>query len=80
MMPIRIRLNMDDPDIFKEFSTDMNSFRSDIDAKSGSVHVDAKSLLAIVALGKPDFYVTLISEDEDEILRFREVVKKYEVP
>lgn len=57
----------------------MNSFKSDIDARYGSVHLDAKSLLAIVALGKPDFYVTLISEDEDEILRFREVVKKYEI-
>lgn len=79
MMPIRIRLNMDDPDIFKEFSTDMNSFRSDIDAKSGSVHVDAKSLLAIVALGKPEFEVAIVSSDEDEVRRFREVIKKYEV-
>lgn len=79
MRPIRIRLDLDDPDIFKNFSSDMNSFKSDIDAKAGSIHVDAKSLLAIVALGKPDFCVTLISEDEDEILRFREVVKKYEI-
>lgn len=79
MRPIKIRIDLDDPDIFKEFSSDMNSFKSDIDARYGSVHLDAKSLLAIVALGKPDFYVTLISEDEDEILRFREVVKKYEI-
>lgn len=79
MRPIKIHIDLDDPDIFKEFSSDMNSFKSDIDARYGSVHLDAKSLLAIVALGKPDFYVTLISEDEDEILRFREVVKKYEV-
>lgn len=79
MRPIKIHIDLDDPDIFKEFSSDMNSFKSDIDARYGSVHLDAKSLLAIVALGKPDFYVTLISEDEDEILRFREVVKKYEI-
>ena len=77
MMPIRIRLNMDVPDIFKEFSTDMNSFRSDIDAKSGSVHVDAKSLLAIVALGKPEFDVSIVSSDPDEIRRFKEVMEKY---
>lgn len=79
MRPIKIHIDLNDPDIFKEFSSDMNSFKSDIDARYGSVHLDAKSLLAIVALGKPDFYVTLISEDEDEILRFREVVKKYEI-
>ena len=79
MRPIKIRLEMDDPDIFKEFSADMNSFRSDIDVRYGSVHLDAKSLLAIVALGKPEFYVTLISNDPEEIVRFREVVKKYEI-
>lgn len=78
MRPIKIRLELDDPDIFKEFSADMNSFSSDIDARYGSVHLDAKSLLAIVALGKPEFYVTLLSNDEDEINRFREVVKRYE--
>ena len=79
MRPIKIRLEMDDPDIFKEFSADMNSFRSDIDARYGSVHLDAKSLLAIVALGKPEFYVTLLSDNEDEIRRFCEVIKKYEI-
>lgn len=78
MRPIRIKLELDDPDIFKEFSADMNSFSSDVDARYGSIHLDAKSLLAIVALGKPEFYVTLISNDEDEIAKFREVVKKYE--
>ena len=78
MRPIKIRLELDDPDIFKEFSADMNSFSSDIDARYGSVHLDAKSLLAIVALGKPEFYVTLLSNDQDEINRFYEVVKKYE--
>lgn len=79
MRPIKIRLELDDPDIFKEFSADMNSFSSDIDARYGSVHLDAKSLLAIVALGKPEFYVTLLSNDEDEIRRFCEVIKKYEI-
>ena len=79
LRPIKIRLELDDPDIFKEFSADMNSFRSDIDARYGSVHLDAKSLLAIVALGKPEFYVTLLSDNEDEIRRFCEVIKKYEI-
>ena len=79
MRPVKIRLELDDPDIFKEFSSDMNSFHSDIDARYGSIHLDAKSLLAIVALGKPEFYVTIISEDEDEILRFKKVVEKYAI-
>lgn len=79
MRPIRIRLDLDDPDIFKNFSSDMNSFKSDIDAKAGSIHVDAKSLLAIVALGKPEFYVTLLSDDTEEIARFCEVVRKYSI-
>ena len=79
MRPIKIRLELDDPDIFKEFSADMNSFSSDIDARYGSVHLDAKSLLAIVALGKPEFYVTLLSDDTEEIARFCEVVRKYSI-
>lgn len=79
MRPAKIRLELDDPDIFKEFSSDMNSFHSDIDARYGSIHLDAKSLLAIVALGKPEFYVTIISEDEDEILRFQDTIRKYTV-
>lgn len=79
MRPIKIHIDLDDPDIFKEFSSDMNSFKSDIDARYGSVHLDAKSLLAIVALGKPEFYVTLLSDDTEEIARFCEVVKKYEI-
>ena len=79
MRPIRIGLDLNDPDIFKNFSSDMNSFKSDIDAKAGSIHVDAKSLLAIVALGKPEFYVTLLSDDTEEIARFCEVVRKYSI-
>ena len=76
-MTVHIRLDYKNPDIFKEFSSDVNSFKSDIDAKSGSIHVDAKSLLAIVALGKLDFDVTIISSDPDEIRRFKEVMEKY---
>lgn len=79
MRPIKIHIDLDDPDIFKEFSSDMNSFKSDIDARYGSVHLDAKSLLAIVALGKPEFYVTLLSDDTEEIARFCEVVRKYSI-
>lgn len=79
MRPIKIHIDLDDPDIFKEFSADMNSFKSDIDARYGSVHLDAKSLLAIVALGKPEFYVTLLSDDTEEIARFCEVVRKYSI-
>ena len=76
-MTMHIRLDYENPDIFKEFSSDVNSFKSDIDAKSGSIHVDAKSLLAIVALGKPDFDVTIVSSDPHEIRRFKEVMEKY---
>ena len=79
MKPIKIRLELGDPDVFKKFSADMNSFSSDIDARYGSVHLDAKSLLAIVALGKPEFYVTLLSNYPEEILRFREVIKEYAI-
>lgn len=79
MIPIKIRLDLNDPDIYKEFSGDMNSFKSDIDAKVGSIHVDAKSLLAVVALGQTDLEVSIVSADEDEIRRFCEVMKKYEI-
>ena len=79
MEPVRVRLNLDDPDVFKSFSSDMNSFRSDIDAFSGSISLDAKSLLAIVSLGKPEFSVAIVSADPDEIRRFREVIRKYEI-
>ena len=75
--PVHVKLDFEDPDIFKRFSTDVNSFRSDVDAKAGSIHLDAKSLLAIVALGRPEFDVTIVSADPAEIRRFKEVMEKY---
>ena len=75
----KVKVDLEQIDFLEEFIKDMNSFRSDIDAKVGSVYVDAKSFLAIVALNKSIFEVIINSDDEDEINRFEEVIEKYEI-
>ena len=73
----KVKIDLEDIDLIENFIKEMNSFRSDIDARAGSVCVDAKSFLAIVALNKPEFDVSIVSSDPDEIRRFEEVMEKY---
>lgn len=75
----KVRVDLERIDFIEEFIQDMNSFRSDINAMYGTINIDAKSFLAIVALGKPEFYIALISSDPEEVDRFCEVVNKYEI-
>lgn len=63
-----------------EFINKMNTFDSPIDICKGSHYVDAKSILGVIALGMYDILdLTLMSEDEDEQLRFVKEIKKYGV-
>lgn len=62
----------------KEFAKDVTSFESDIDICKGSVEYDAKSIMAIIALGNlDDIYVVIKSDNEDEIKWFNHVMDKY---
>lgn len=78
-MTASVNLDVSNLDLLKQFSEDMNSFHGDINAVSGSNMVDAKSLLAILALAKKNFELELISNDPLEEERFKEVAKKYEI-
>ena len=77
MITIRAKLNKDNPDIVQQFCDDMNSLSSDVTVQAGSIHLDAKSILALVTLGRPEFDVTLVSADEKEIRKFEEMMRKY---
>lgn len=62
----------------KEFARDITSFESDIDICKGSTVYDAKSIMAIFALGNlDDIYVVIKSDSEDEIKCFNDLMDKY---
>jgi len=64
----------------KEFAKDVTSFESDIDICKGSIVYDAKSIMAIIALGSLDnIHVVIKSNNEEEIKKFNEVMTKYKV-
>lgn len=63
-----------------DFVNMTNTFKSAIDLFKGSHYVDAKSMLGVIALGiYENMNVRLISTDEDEIVRFINEIRKYEV-
>ena len=60
------------------FVDDMNTFESDIDAMRGRYVLDAKSILGLMSVDllKP-LDVRINTSDENELIRFNEVIKKY---
>lgn len=64
----------------RRFVDDVSKFKSDIDIISGRYICDAKSIMGIFSfdISKPTDIV-IHSDDQDELIRFEEVIKKYEV-
>ena len=70
-----IRLKMVDVDFF---CRDVNTFKADINIGEGNRILDAKSLLSLINLdfNKP-IKVEILSDDNYELGRFEELVKRY---
>lgn len=70
-----IRLNITDID---SFCKDVNTFKADINAGEGNRIIDPKSLLSIMTLDLlKKIKIEIITDDEYEINRFKELLEKY---
>lgn len=72
-------LNLNSIKKIREFSIEISKFESDIDVVSGRYVIDAKSIMGLFSmdLSKP-IEVLIHSDDESELNRFSEVMKKFE--
>lgn len=62
------------------FCRDVNTFKADINAGEGNRLIDPKSLLSIMTLDLlKDIRVEIITDDEYEIGRFKELLEKYKL-
>jgi len=76
---MEIKLNLED---VAEFVTIVSVFESDVNVRSvhNGVFVDAKSIMSVIGLDLGGTLITDInSDDEDEVLIFGEMMRKYEV-
>ena len=77
-MSTRITIYLNDFVKAQNFLKDVEKFNSDVDMIRGRYIIDAKSTIGIFTfdLSKP-IDVEIHSDDEEEIKRFNEVMKKY---
>ena len=77
-MITKITVTLNDFSKIKNFSSEVVKFESDIDLVKGRYIIDAKSTIGIFTLDlSSPVDVVIHSDDEDEIRRFNEVMKKY---
>ena len=77
-MRTKITITLNDFIRIKNFSSEVVKFESDIDLVKGRYIIDAKSTIGIFTLDlSSPVDVVIHSDDEDEIRRFNEVMKKY---
>lgn len=70
-----IKLNITDID---SFCRDVNTFKADINAGEGNRLIDPKSLLSIMTLNLLEkIRVEIITDNEYELDRFKELLNKY---
>lgn len=73
-------IDLDSMDNIKDFANLVVTYDSDINIYRGSNMYDAKSILAIFALDtNVPRYVEIISDDQDEIARFKNDMKRFSV-
>lgn len=78
MRSIEIRFRS--PEDTTDFIRICCSFISDINIYDGSIAIDAKSIVSVFSLSQSKTVrVEMISEDKDEINRFIEKIRKFEV-
>ena len=73
-----VTINLNGIEAVKKFNTVVSSFYSEIDIVKGRYVIDAKSIMGIFSLdlSKP-IDVVIHSHNEDEIVRFYDVMKEF---
>lgn len=75
-----VTINLRDFSRVNLFVRDVSSFEADVDAYHGRYIINAKSVMAIFSLDlSQPLNLVIRTDDEAEIERFKEVMKKYEV-
>ena len=76
---VEIKVYLNEIEKLNSFANTTSTFESDIDAVRGHYVIDAKSIMGLMSLdlSKP-LDIILHSDDEGEIARFNEVMKKYQ--
>lgn len=76
---VKVIVNLNEITKLNGFINVVTTFESDVDAIRGHYVIDAKSILGMMSLdlSKP-LEIALNSNDEAEIARFIEVMKKYQ--
>ena len=77
-MEERRKINLNEVEKVKRFVNQMSTFESDVDIVSRRQIVDAKSIMGVFSFDLSELVeVQLISDDEEEIRRFNEVIKEF---
>lgn len=77
-MNTKIYVKINSIDRVKTFVKDTETFSSEIDAVYGRYTIDAKSIMGLFSIDvTKELEVVIHSDDQDEILRFNEVMSKY---
>lgn len=76
----RMRIKLNSPEEVTEFINICNCYISDINAWTGHIAIDAKSIVSMfrIAEGKR-IDIEMISSDKEEISRFLRNISKFEV-
>lgn len=74
-----VTINIDTIETLKDFANEVLKFDSDINIyHDHGTYYDAKSIMAIFALGlDAPHYLEIISDNEEEIARFKDVMQKF---
>ena len=74
----KILINLNTIDKVVKFSREIITLDSDVNIYQDSRYYDAKSILAIFSLNmNQQHYIEIISDDEDEIIKFNEIAEEY---
>lgn len=75
-----IEIKFKSPEETTEFINICSSFISDINIYDGSIAIDAKSIVSVFSLSQSKVIrVEMISKDKEEINRFIDKIRKFEV-
>ena len=76
---LELDVNIKNEDELRDLVNFANTFKSPIDLIRGHQSVDCKSILGVIAIGMFEpCKIKIISNDEDEIIRFIREVQKFE--
>lgn len=76
----KFNVKLNNIEILKNFISDISKFESNIDAVRGRYVIDAKSIMGMFSIDLSQSVDILIySDNERELEKFEEVMKKYEV-